>query len=171
MPFTIRPHRRFLVQCVVTYNADLFLKVPLAYFASFGLLIILLLLSSKSASYGEWVKAIPDGENAVAGEPVKYTMYIDPDTIRHKESLVKRWELLDFNRIQTFGGKSYLSKTVLAEYDCAEEQHRFLAIAYHSLEMGHGEVVYRDEHGPSRWMPVIADSVGQALWKLACGKK
>ena len=134
------------------------------------LLLTLLVLSSGSA-YGEWEKAIGDGENAVAGEPVKYSMYIDPDTIRHKENLVNRWELFDFNRIQTFGGKSYLSKTVLAEYDCAEEQHRFLAIAYYSLEMGHGVVVYRDERGPSRWMPVITGSVGQALWNLACGKK
>ena len=138
------------------------------------LLITLLLLSSGSA-YGEWVKAIGDGEKEVAGEPVKYTMYvdrfIDPDTIRHKESLVKRWELFDFNRVQTFGGKSYLSKTLLAEYDCAEEQHRFLAVAYYSLEMGQGVVVYKNEHQPSRWMPVMPDTVGQALWKLACGKK
>ncbi len=137
-------------------------------------LITLLLLSSGSA-YGEWEKAIGDGENGAASEPVKYTMYIDryldPDTIRHKESLVKRWELFDFNRIQTFGGKSYLSKTLLAEYDCAEEQHRFLAIAYYSQEMGQGVVVYKNEHQPSRWMPVTPGTVGQALWTLACGKK
>lgn len=170
MLFTIRPYRRFPVQCFVTYNAVPFLKLRLAYRSVCLSLIALLLLSSGSA-YGEWVKAIGDGEKEVAGEPVKYTMYIDPDTIRTKESLVKRWELFDFNRVQTFGGKSYLSKTLLAEYDCAEEQHRFLAVAYYSLEMGQGVVVYKNEHQPSRWMPVMPDTVGQALWKLACGKK
>lgn len=170
MLFTIRPYRRFPVQCFVTYNAVPFLKLRLAYRSVCLSLIALLLLSSGSA-YGEWVKAIGDGEKEVAGEPVKYTMYIDPDTIRTKESLVKRWELFDFNRVQTFGGKSYLSKTLLAEYDCAEEQHRFLAVAYYSLEMGQGVVVYKNEHQPSRWMPVMPDTVGHALWKLACGKK
>jgi hypothetical protein len=30
MPLTIRPYRRFPVQCSVTYNAGLFLKLPLA---------------------------------------------------------------------------------------------------------------------------------------------
>ena len=170
MPFTIRPYRHFPVQCFVTYNAVPFLELRLAYRSVCLSLITLLLLSSGSA-YGEWEKAIGDGENVVAGEPVKYTMYIDPDTIRQKESLVKRWELFDFNRIQTFGGKSYLSKTLLAEYDCAEEQHRLLAVAYYSLEMGQGVVVYKNEHQPSRWMPVMPGTVGQALWKLACGKK
>ena len=31
MPITIRPYRRFPVQCAATYNAGLFLKLPLAY--------------------------------------------------------------------------------------------------------------------------------------------
>ena len=31
MPFSIRPFRRFPVHCAVTYNARLFLKLPLAY--------------------------------------------------------------------------------------------------------------------------------------------
>jgi hypothetical protein len=35
MPFSIRPSRRFPVQCAVTYHAHLFLKLPLAYFFGF----------------------------------------------------------------------------------------------------------------------------------------
>ena len=30
MPFSIRPSRRFPVQCFVTYNAGPFLKLPMA---------------------------------------------------------------------------------------------------------------------------------------------
>lgn len=33
MPFVLSPYRRFLVQCAVTYNADLFLKLPLGCFS------------------------------------------------------------------------------------------------------------------------------------------
>ena len=36
MPFTIRPFRRFPVQCPVTYNAGPFIKMPLAHFSGFG---------------------------------------------------------------------------------------------------------------------------------------
>jgi len=36
MPFSIRPFRRFPVQCSVTYNAGPLLKQPLAYFTRIG---------------------------------------------------------------------------------------------------------------------------------------
>ena len=36
MPFSIRPFRRFPVQCFVTYNAGPFLTLPLAYFSGSG---------------------------------------------------------------------------------------------------------------------------------------
>ena len=35
MPFTIRPFRRFPVRCAITYNAGLFLKLPLAHCSGF----------------------------------------------------------------------------------------------------------------------------------------
>jgi hypothetical protein len=36
MPFSIRPNRRFPVQCAVTYNAGPFFKLPLASCSGFG---------------------------------------------------------------------------------------------------------------------------------------
>ena len=36
MVFTLRPFRRFPVHCAVTYHAGSFLRLPLAYFFSFG---------------------------------------------------------------------------------------------------------------------------------------
>jgi len=36
MPFTIRPYRRFTVQCAVTYNTGPLLKLPLVYCSGFG---------------------------------------------------------------------------------------------------------------------------------------
>ena len=65
MPFSIRPHRR----------------LPLAYFSGFCLLITLLVQSGQPA-YAEWVEA---GSNDEAG----MTVYMDLDTIRRKENLVK----------------------------------------------------------------------------------
>ena len=57
MPFTLRPYRRFPLQCSVTYNAGPFLKLPLAYFSGFWLLITLLVLSSGPA-YGEGCRLV-----------------------------------------------------------------------------------------------------------------
>jgi len=36
MAFSIRPYRRFPVQCSVTYNARPFIKLPMAYRPSLG---------------------------------------------------------------------------------------------------------------------------------------
>ena len=77
MPFTIRPFHRFPVHCAVTYNAGLFLKLPLAYCSGFWsphggirmkrLLVITLLLLSNGPVYAEWV---PVGGNDQAGMAV-----------------------------------------------------------------------------------------------------
>ena len=90
MLFSIRPYRRFPAQCTVTYHAGPFLKLPLAYFSGFCLLITLLVLSSAPA-YAEWVVlgTTDDG----------MTTYADPDTIRRRGDLVRMWALYDFKTI------------------------------------------------------------------------
>jgi hypothetical protein len=101
MPVSIRPSRRFLVQCSVTYNAGTFLKLLLVYCSGFWLLITLLVLSSGPA-HAEWV-AVDDTGN------LGMTVYVDPDTVRHKGNLVKMWQLWDYKTVQTVGGPSFLS--------------------------------------------------------------
>ena len=54
MPFSIRPFRRFPVQCSGPYHAGLFLTLQPAYFLSFGSVVTLLVLGHGPA-YGEWV--------------------------------------------------------------------------------------------------------------------
>jgi hypothetical protein len=81
MSISIRPNRRFPIHCSVTYNAGLFLRLPLG-----NLLALLILLLSSGAAYAEWVKI---------NENDTFTVYTDPDTIRPKESfqLFRRREL------------------------------------------------------------------------------
>ena len=79
MPFLIHPHRRFPVPCSVTYNAGPFLKLPLAYFSGFWLLITLFVLSS-SPAYAEWVK-IRSSDTL--------TYYADPETLRRAPFLLR----------------------------------------------------------------------------------
>ena len=124
------------------------------------LLLIILLLLSSSPAYAEWVKV---------GEYDSYTAYIDPDTIRHKGNRVKVWRLFDHTTIQTVAGKSYLSSKAQMEYDCAKEQSRILVVYGYSGQMGSSTLVGYDTD-PTKWRPVMAGSVDQAMWKVSCGK-
>jgi hypothetical protein len=162
MPFSIRPYRRFPVHCSVTYNAGPFLKLPLACIGGFWLLITLLVLSSGPA-YAEWVK-VGDGDEA--GK----TVYVDPATIRRNSNLVKMWQFYDYKTVQTVGGIRFLTAQEQWEFDCAEERSRVLALKEFSGNMRSGTVVDTNTQ-VGKWAPVIPGSMGQTVWKVACGKQ
>ena len=163
MPFSIRPHRRFPIYCFVTYHAWLFLTVWLACCSGFGFLISLLVLNVGPA-YAEWV-AVVSSESSGG-----YTVYVDPDSIRHEAEGVEMWELYDHKNRGTTEGLSFLSFKKLNEYGCAEERIRTLAVMHHSGKMGSGMVVSSNSE-KGKWKRVPAGNVGEALWKFACGKK
>jgi len=143
MPFSIRPYRRFL---------------PLVSISGFWLLITLLVLSRGSV-YAEWVAVDTDADG---------TSYIDSDSIRRKGGLVKVWTLHDFTTLRTSAGDSFLSVKGQAEYDCAEERYRPLALIEFSGNMGSGKVVSSNST-EGTWNPIAPWTVGQVLWIIACG--
>ena len=57
------------------------------------------------------------------------------------------------------------------EDDCKEEQRRTLAFIAYSDNMGKGEVVYNSSEPDSAPKPIVPDSMAEALWEMACGKK
>jgi hypothetical protein len=138
----------------MSFHIRPFLTLPLA-------LITLLVLSSVPA-HAEWVRAMNNRTDP--------TLYVDSDTIRRNGTVVKWWELLDYNTVQTVAGISFLSMKLIREYDCAIEQIRVLAMADFSGNMAEGKVVFSD-FTPSNWVPVQPESMGQTLWKAACGKE
>ena len=126
------------------------------------LLLIILLFLCSAPAYAEWVKISSNDT---------LTYYADPESIRHKGTLVKMWGLVDFKTIQTSAeGKLYLSNKAQREYDCAEEQTRRLSYYWYTGQMGKGDVVVYDTD-PTEWQPDPPESVGQKFWKLACGKQ
>ncbi|HSL03031.1 MAG TPA: surface-adhesin E family protein [Nitrospiraceae bacterium] len=127
------------------------------------LILIMLLVLSGGAAYAEWVEV---SANKMAG----VIAYADPDTIHRKGDLVKMWSLFDLKTTQTVGGNSYLSIKAQQTYDCAEDRSRALAYTKFSGNMGHGAEVYSGSV-EQKWNPVTPMSVGQELWKVACGKK
>jgi hypothetical protein len=98
------------------------------------LILMTLLVLSSGPAYAEWVLVNGNDETGM-------TVYVDPDTIHHKEDLVKMWHLFDFETIQTIAGDSFLSSKSQHEYDCAEELDRLVAFTRFSGNMGSGMVV------------------------------
>ena len=160
MPFTLRPHRRFLVHCAIMYNAGSFFTLPLTYVLSFG--ILLTLLVSSGPAYAEWMSL---GESD-AGT----TVYADSATMRREGDLVKMSVLFDFKTIQTKADVSYLSAKAQMEYDCAQQRFEGLTVLYFSDNMGNGQLLDRSS-GKNKWLRISPGSLDHALWKLACGKK
>jgi hypothetical protein len=99
-----------------------------------------------------------------------FTVYVDPDTIRHKGEIVKMWHLLDYKTMQPLLRGSFMSEKSQAQFDCAEERVRLLAITNFSGSMGSGNAIYTDiDEG--KWGPVAPRSIAEALWEYACSKK
>ena len=161
--FSFRLFHRFPTYYFVTHHAGFFLKMSQACCLGFGFLISLLVLNVGSA-YAEWM-AVASSESSGG-----YTVYVDPDTIRHEADGVVMWELYDYKKRGSTGGFSFLSFKKLNEYGCGEERIRTLAIMHHSGKMGSGMVVSSNSE-KGKWKRVPAGSVGEALWKFACGNK
>ena len=154
MPFSIRPFRRFPVQCSGPYHAGLFLTLQPAYFLSFGSVVTLLVLGHGLA-YGEWVSVSGNvGERLTAS-----TVYVDPDTIRRDGEVVKLWGLMDFKTIQTEPSPPHLSVKSQREFDCVEERVRLLALTVFSGHLGSGNAVYSYTDSKDQVIAVEPDSV------------
>ena len=128
------------------------------------LLMGLMLLVTAGAASAEWTRVSDMDE---------FIQYVDKATIRRNGNLVKMWDLTDYKIVRNSDfaiGNSYLSGKMQREYDCKEEKERLLALTWFSGQMGGGKVVY-SETNVTRWIPIQPESIGETVWKIACGKK
>ena len=127
------------------------------------ILITLLILLCSGPAYAEWVKVTSNVQEEA-------TLYVNPDTIRRKEEMVRMWVLTDYKTIRTLQDESYLSTKGKEEYDCDGERSRNLALMAFSGNMGGGKAVYSTP-GEGAWVPVELETVGHIMWKFACEKQ
>ncbi|MEI6067967.1 MAG: surface-adhesin E family protein [Methylococcaceae bacterium] len=128
------------------------------------LIPMLLLVGMSTNVFAEWTNI---GGNDNQG----MNAYVDITTIRKHGNLVKIWYLTDYKKNQTFQELKYLSSKSQREYDCKEEQSRGVAFSWFSGNMGDGGVVYSGGTEGRQWEPVQPESVGETLFKVACGIK
>ncbi len=124
--------------------------------------LITLLLLSGGPAYAEWMWVS-------ANNQVGLTIYVDPDTISRNGDLVELWQLYDYKAVQTVGGDSFLSSKAHRQFDCVKQRTRLLAFTHFTGNMGSGNRIVSDRD-ESEWRPVTPGSVGQSMWKVACGK-
>jgi len=143
-------------------------------------LLMLLLAGLSNSAMAEWLKvsAIHSQES-----PEIQIAYVDPATIQKDGNIVKMLVLVDHhsglskdmeNRLDSLfsGFKRDITKSwqVQDEFDCKAERLSMLSYTAYTEHMGNGEIV------PSNvvtggWEPVLPGSIGEALWKYACGKQ
>jgi len=120
---------------------------------------VLALLST--SAWGEWTYVTGSDE---------FDAYVDLTTIRKNAGAASVWLLREYGVAHRVEGKAFLSSKLQEEYECEQKQSRLLFISWHTGSTGTGEVVATSSQ-PTQWRPVVAGSVGQALWKAACGRR
>lgn len=129
------------------------------------LVIFALLLTFSSSAWAEWVVVSGNADGSTI-------QYADPETIRKNGSMVKVWALTDYlnAHVSKSSGKTYFSAKGQIEYDCQGESMRILTDSWHSDHMGGGDVIFvYNGSPPDEWSPVAPGSVGEGMWKFACG--
>lgn len=125
------------------------------------LMLLLAVVSRSTVADWEKIGIVNNGSS---------TEYADPSTILRDGHKVKMWGLSDYRSAETAGTYLFLSVKLRNEYDCNEGQIRPLSYSFHSGNMAKGVVVYAYSE-PFDSIPISPDSLSEALWKIACGKR
>src|SRR4051812_45998448 len=100
------------------------------------------------------------------------TVYADAATIQRSSDVVKMWSLLDYKTAEKDdAGQAYQSVKLLHEFDCKEAKARTRYLSLHGGAMAGGRLVGSEVRSDSAWQPADNRAIGEALFRLACGKK
>ncbi len=121
-------------------------------------------MMTSSVSYAKWEVYKVNDES---------TMYLDRETIRKNGDIVKMWEMRDYSSYQEFKGEKYKSAKIHKVFDCKSETHATSALFYYSDVSGSGSTILSNARLEKdwEWNPIIPETIGQVVWKIACGKK
>jgi len=123
-------------------------------------ILMMLLAVVSSSAMAKWTAVNEDKESI---------QYVDLATIRKSGNKVKMWGLRDYKSVQEFAGDKFLSSKIQWEYECKEEQLRQLFFQPFSEYGGRGQPITW-HNKPGEWKPVMPQSIGENMWKIACGK-
>ena len=128
-----------------------------------NLFLACLMLLAGSA-WAEW-EYIAESDNS--GEVVSF--WVDPSTIKKNGNRRKIWGITAFMSPNKFGALSFRWQE---EYDCKEEQARYLAFSSHSDHFAKGKTIHVDDSIPkdAPWIPVAPGTMQSGVMKFVCSK-
>jgi hypothetical protein len=140
-------------------------------------LVVLLALAgaSEAADWTEWADWLVGkntfGELVVVNREPAFTVYANVGTLRSADGVVTMWSLTDFTLDkEAVPVKGSMSLRIEREYDCNRSRMRSLYFSRHAKNMGEGEIVASDSTAGA-WQPVMLGTIGERLWKVACGRR
>ena len=105
------------------------------------------------------------------GVDAKALTYADPATIRKQDHVATMTILVDFKNAQRAPyGPEYLSQKMQQEFDCGARRTRILEVASYAGQRAEEDVVAAQD-APGEWKPVAPQTLAEALWNIACGKR
>lgn len=126
--------------------------------------VFLLLAAASGGALADWSKW------EMVDRTESFIVYADTATIRKTGDIARMWDLSDAKTEKAFAvikaSRSFKSER---EYDCAKQQLRLLYISWHSGNMGEGAIIGSDANA-GNWQPALLGTIGERLWKIACGK-
>ena len=127
------------------------------------LLLVSLMLLTGSA-WAEWKYVT---EQTYGGQEMVYM--VDPDTIKKNGNIRKAWGLTVFMNREESGA---LSNRWQQEFDCKEEQRRFLAFSLHSDRFAKGTVLHIQDinQKDAPWKAVAPNTIDSEILKYVCSK-
>ena len=122
------------------------------------LFLVGLMTMLAGSAWAEWV---------LYEETQKATFYYDPATISKDGSMRRRvWQLTDLRKRHKDGEMSRRSRI---EYDCKQENYRFLAFSAHSEHMAGGTVLKTEGEDNSLWA-IPPNTAIEMILNIVCAK-
>ena len=125
-------------------------------------LILMMLLSVVSGSaFSEWFHVATSHDDNVS-------VYADAATIRKNNNLVKMWHLYDFKKMANGKIGEIYSLRGQSVFDCKDEATRLVTSTAFSDNFAKGKILSNNDNNLD-WSPIAPGSMGEYLWKFACG--
>lgn len=132
------------------------------------LLAALLLFVAYVPAFAIPTEAITDRWTEVTSDD-KIGIYVDINSIKRDGDLVTMTSLQDYVGGKFLAGTTIGSIVGVEVYDCVNSKAKVLSLSVYPGNMGTGTMIIVDDR-LKPWNPVVAESRGDELFKVACMK-
>lgn len=120
------------------------------------LLAAAILIFASASGRAEWTEIV---------ETAKGTHYFDISTVKKNGNFRKVWVMTSMKSPAPNGA---MSRRTLQEFDCKEEQSRFLSLEEFREDKLRGELIGRLGANPEGWIPIAPNTASRSMLEAIC---